>query len=356
MKKIAATGIIVLVLAGIALAMFGWDVQDTVEESVKPVKIIEVFSEIAPVVLDYIGTVSPGEVRQLGFKSPGKIAGVYVVEGESVKKGDMLAALDTKELLHARESANEDLKSARSALEFSQSVFQRMEELYREGAVSQQDLEKAILDKDLRQASYSQATVNMENIQSSIEDAVLVAGMDAYIVDVLFKEGEMAAAVYPVVVIRNGDLVVNTGLSEGDAAKVLPGAPVKVKAGDREVFGEVVSVDPVPDEDTRTYNAKISLEENSFSIGAVVKLEIMLGEEEGIWIPLTSVMADGEDYVYIVEDERAVRKKVTIDRTRSSRVRVKGLNPGDALVVEGYRGLKDGDRVGIINKTSAKGC
>ncbi|MDD3851606.1 MAG: biotin/lipoyl-binding protein, partial [Firmicutes bacterium] len=96
MKKTAATVITVLVLAVAAFSLFWGNGQEESQEAEKPVKVMEVSSEPTPVVLNYTGTVSPGEVRQLGFKSPGKIAGVYVVEGESVKKGDMLAALDTK--------------------------------------------------------------------------------------------------------------------------------------------------------------------------------------------------------------------------------------------------------------------
>lgn len=347
MKKVTAAGIIVLVLAVAVFAFLGRDSRDTAEDREKPVRVMKVSSETTPVVLDYTGIVSPGEVRQMAFKSSGKIAGVYVEEGGFVKKGEMLAALDIKELLHAKDDAEQGLRSALDAFEFSRSVCQRMEDLYLEGAVSLQDLEKARLDRDLQKAVYNRAAVNMESIQSSIGDAVLVAETDAYVTDILFKEGEMAAAGYPVIILRSENLVVNAGLSEGDAAKVKPGTSVKVKGGGREIPGQVSFVDLVPDEETRTYNAKIAIQESPFKIGAVVSLEIILGEGEGIWIPLASVMADGRDYVYIVEDDRAVKTEVAIDGARSSRVRVKGLNPGDILVIEGYRNLKDGEMVDI---------
>lgn len=347
LKKVIAAGIVVVILACLAPALFGGEGPDAGQETIKPVRVMKVSADITPVVLEYTGIVAPGDVRQMSFKSSGRIAGIYVEEGQWVKKGDMLAALDTKELLHAKEDTVQELKSALNALEFCQSECQRMEALYREGAVSFRDLEKARLDRDLQQAAGIRAEVNMKNIQSRIEDAVLAAEMDAFVTDVSAKEGEMAAAGYPVVIIRSGDLVVNAGLSEVDAIKVKPGTPVRVKVGDREVFGQADFIDPVPDEATRTYNAKVVLRECPFNIGAVVKLEILLGEEEGIWIPVTSVMVDGEDYIYIVENDRVVRKRVDISGSRSSRVRVSGLNPGDILVIEGHKNLKDGDRVSI---------
>lgn len=349
MKKIIIAGVIVLIIVSIACVYSGGNNKDAAPDRIKPVRIMDITSETKAVVLDYTGIVSPGDIRKMGFKSPGKIAKIHVKEGEAVEAGDVLATLDMKELLLAEESASEDLESTRNALEFSQSVYERMEGLFQQGAVSLQDLEKAKLDLDLQRANYNRASVNSKNVQSNIEDTVLIADTDAYITDILFKEGEMAGAGYPVIIIRSGDLTVNTGLSEEDAAKVRPGAPVYAKDGNREIPGKVTQVDAMPDESTRTYNAKITLEENPFNIGAIIKLQIVLGEEEGLWIPVSSIMADGEDYVYVIEDGRAMRKNVTIEGSRSSKARVKGLSPGDALVVEGYGNLKQDDHVEIEN-------
>ncbi len=347
MKRIIIAGVLVLIIASVGFAYFQQGNDDVPGDMVKPVRVMEVSMESTPIALYYTGTVSPEEIRKVGFKNPGKIAGLYVEENDYVNKGDLIATLDTKELALARSDARESLESAKDAMEFSRVVYERMDNLFKEGAISLQDYEKAKLDQDLQQTAYNRAEVNFKNIQNSIDDATLKADTEGYVMDVLFKEGEMAGAGYPVVIMRCGEPVINSGLSEDDASKVKPGMPVLIKTGTKEVPGEVSRIASVPDEGTRTYNTKIIPEENSFNIGAIVKFQIILGEEEGLWIPLQPIMTDGADYVYVVEDGRAIRKNVTIEMTRSSRVRVKGLDAGDFLVTEGYKNLKDNDEVCI---------
>ncbi len=347
MKKIAITCAIVLLLTGVAITLSRQNDNDITEDTIKPVGVTEVSIENVPIALHYTGTVSPQETRKVGFKNPGKIVGIYVEKGDRIKKGDLIAELDTKELLLAEKDAKENLESAKDAMAFCQSLYERVDSLFKEGAVSLQDYEKAKLDWDLQRANYNRAEVNYKNIRNSIEDATLRADTTGYAMDVLLKEGEMVGAGYPIIVMRCGGLVINVGLSEDDASKVKQGTPVIVDAGSKKISGEISSINVIPDEGTRTYNAKIILEENPFNVGALVKLQIVLGEEEGLWIPVHPIMTDGADYVYVVEGEQAVRRDIRIESVRSGRVKVEGLNAGDLLVVEGYRNLKDKDEVCI---------
>lgn len=62
-------------------------------------------------------------------------------------------------------------------------------------------------------------------------------------------------------------------------------------------------------------------------------------------IPISSILNDGEDYVYVVENGRAVRKNITLGDAHEDKVSVEGLKAGDKLVIEGMKEIKAGYRV-----------
>jgi len=53
----------------------------------------------------------------LSFKLPGKIEKIYVNEGDNIKKGEILAKLDTKDLIIKQKALKEDINSLKSKIE-----------------------------------------------------------------------------------------------------------------------------------------------------------------------------------------------------------------------------------------------
>ena len=105
------------------------------------------------------------------------------------------------------------------------------------------------------------------------------------------------------------------------------------------------------DSKSGTYSAEIKLlnpiDNSKFYIGQSAKVYINEGEKNGIWIPITSILNDGQDYVYVVEDGHAVKKNVTLGQTNENLVCVEGLKSGDNLVNEGMKNIKAGYQVSV---------
>lgn len=375
--------------------------EQAAKERVKPVKTLEIAEQTSPSVLSYSGIVSPGELKELSFKSSGRIGKIHVEKGQSIKKGDVLAELEDQDLRFALAAAEGQMEAARSAYEkalngataeeiknaelnekkardaytYALNNYKRAEALYTGGAISKNELEKAKLEADVRESELQQAKEALSQVKNGarsedekallnqlkqaqadyeykaglVKDAVMTSDVDGYVVDILYERGELAPAGYPVAVVRTGEIVVNVGLSEKDAAAVKPGAKARIISGEKAVDGTVASVSHIPDAQTRTYNAEISVPENSMSLGAVVKADIITGSETGIWIPLVSMLSDGTDYVYLAKDGIAVKREVVIESVTGKLVKVKGLSTGERLVIEGMKSLKAGDRISIQN-------
>ncbi|OOM76512.1 efflux RND transporter periplasmic adaptor subunit [Clostridium sp. BL-8] len=366
-----------------------------------PVKISELQNESHSSTLEYEGITGGSEVRKLSFKSSAKISKIYVTKGQHINKGDSLVDLDKSDLNLAESAAQaqmgaaqaqydkavngaqaEDINKAQIAVknaqdnyDYCKDLYDKTANLYQIKAATEQQVNDAKNKLDGCESALNAAKETLNQLQNGtraedkqaaldqlnaakadydskvnlVQDASLTADEDGYVVDILCKEGEMQQAGYPVVLIRSENQVVTVGLSDDDVKKVQAGTKAEVKIDDTTTDGEIMNIVQAPDKQSGTYSAEIKIlnqiDNNKYYIGESVKVNIDNGEESGIWIPISSILNDGQDYVYTVEDERAVRKNVTLGNTNENEVCVDGLKAGDNLVTEGMKNIKAGYQV-----------
>jgi multidrug efflux pump subunit AcrA (membrane-fusion protein) len=365
---------------------------------VKPVAVMELKEGSYPVMLHYTGTVESKEVKRYAFKTAGRIAEVFVKEGQSVKKGDKLVLLEQQDLKFTVDAAKTQMEAAKAQYEkavngareeeirlaelnvhkaqssynFLQDQYKKIKELYQNGAVSQQSLEECQLQ--MEQAKYSleqaektlelakngarreeieallkqveTAKANFEANEKLMQDALITADSDGYVLSVISKENEIAAAGSPVVVVGNSEYIGKVGLIEEDVSKVMIGDEVKVDIGGKQMKGKITTIHKVPDDANRTYTAEISFDNTAgVNIGAVIKVVMNAGRQTGIWVPIQYILNDGEDYVYVIENSRAKRKNVKLNGMIEEKVCAQGLSEGDMLITEGIKSIKDGYEV-----------
>ncbi len=366
-----------------------------------PVKTVGLQNQSYPSDLEYEGITGGSEVRKLSFKSPAKISKIYVVKGQQVKKGDNLVDLDKSDLNLAENAAQaqmdsaqaqydkavngaqaEDINKAQIAVKNAQDEYNYCKDLYDktvnlfqikaatqqqvndlkiklDGSESQLNAAKETLtqlqngtreeDKQAALAQVNAAKADYDSKVNLVQDASLVADEDGYVVDVLCKEGEMQQAGYPVILVRSDDQVVTVGLSDDDVKKIQVGTKAKVKIDDDTTDGEIMNIVQAPDKQSGTYSAEVKIlnqiDNDKYYVGQSVKVYIDNGEKSGIWIPISSILNDGQDYVFTVEDGRAVRKNVTLGDTNENEVCVEGLEVGQTLITEGMKNIKAGYQV-----------
>jgi multidrug efflux pump subunit AcrA (membrane-fusion protein) len=373
------------------------------EAKIYPVKAVELQDKSYPITLEYEGITGGSEVRKLSFKSPARVSKIYVSKGQHIKKGDNLVDLDKTDVKFAMEGAKaqmdaasaqynkavngaqaEDINKAQVAVKNAEDNYNYCKDLYNKNvtlfeihAATQQQVndiknkldgsESALKaaketlnqiqngtreeDKQAALAQVNAAKANYDSKINLVQDASLTADEDGYIVDVLCKEGEMQPAGNPVVLVRSENQVVTVGLSDEDVKKIQLGTKAQVKIDDTTADGEIMNIVQMPDKQSGTYSAEIKIsnliDSSKFYIGQSVKVYINQGEKNGIWIPIASILNDGEDYVYVVEDGRAVRKNITLENTNENEVCVGGLKAGDNIVNEGMKNIKAGYQISV---------
>jgi len=363
----------------------------------KPVTVRVLKEETNNTTLDYIGVVGTDPTHNLSFKSGGKIKAIHVHKGQKITVGSPLASLDTQELQLAFDAAEAQLASvqaqyekavngadaedirrvqlsvqmAKDAYTFSSDNLIKTQSLFKSGAASQNSLDQIKLETELRKSELEQANQVLtqmtagtriedldtlaaqvdqakasRNIHSkALSDAELISDIEGVVLDILHENGEMIAAGYPVVIIGNNTRTAIVGVTNDDYPNISIGMSAQV--GKEVIKATVTNISEIPDNMTRTYEVELALPKNAYTTGTIVDVSFLTGTTTGIWIPLAAIMAEGDHFVFLERDRKAVKTRVVIEELKGTDARVSGLSTGDHLVVEGIHRLIEGDLIDV---------
>lgn len=319
---------------------------------VPQVRVASVGAIDRPAAITGVGTVALRREASLGFTSPGRIARLTVNEGDIVRPGQLLAALDTT-------TVTADLHRARAERERAAAEFRRSETLMAQGWITRPRLENA-------KASLQAAEASVSAAQFQTANATIVAPGRGTVLARLAEPGQVVAAGTPVLVVGEAasGYVLRVPLSDRDAARINRGAPASVTLaamGGAVIQGQVIEVGGRSDRATGTFVVEIGLPADSrLRSGQIGEASITVGDAptQEIRVPATAVFAPraGDGFVFVVDAaSRKVRlRKVAIGETSDDGISVRaGLARGETIAVSRVDRLTDGERIDPIGPAGA---
>ena len=293
------------------------------------------------------GTLQPSVEVRIASPIPEVVEQVFVKEGQAVQRGQVLARFRTSAVEPAALSAEAQRRKA-------EADYARMQNLYKEGAVSEQDVESA-------EVALRAAQANEASAQKRLDEATVRAPASGVISKRAVDSGDR---------VKDGDLLfqlVDTRELEFEAtvpseyvSAVRIGAPVTltVTGADSGLTGRVARVNATVDEATRQVKVYLSVSNRGGRLvgGLFATGRIMLNHvRNAVAVPRTAVRAgpDGKPYVLIVEGGKIARRDVTVGATdeQASQVEIKtGLQGGETVIVGPANGLEAGDPATIAGR------
>lgn len=313
---------------------------ETKEQKPHKVEVTKIVPKTATETLDYSGTIEADNTVSLGFSVAGRVAQIHVQEGQKVRKGQLLAAIDDTSYKNAYDIAN-------AGFELANDNYKRLNELYSKGSLPERDYIAV-------KVNLAQAKANKNMAGKNLEDTKLYAPFSGMITAKLTEIGATAAPGVPAFTIMKTDKVYATAsISESEISKLKIGSEALVEIGsmNKTFKGEVAIVNPSADAVTRTFNVKVRLDnsENQLLPGMISNITINTDHtHEVVSIPVQAVVRDVNDitYAFVVENNKAIKKRVDIGGFKGDQVVItKGLSPGDLLISKGYTTVKDGQEV-----------
>ncbi len=295
-------------------------------------------------VIDATGTIEPVNSVDLSATASGTLETVYVKQNEKVTKGQVLANIESKAL-------NSSIKQAQNTLENKESYYNRLNDLYKQGAIAYQTMDDARL-------AYLNAQAEYDKAKADLNDTIITSPMDGTVIGEPMKEGEtvsqgLSSQMVIVTVADLSSMKIELLVDETDIGEVAIGQSVSF------------TVDAYPGRTFHGTVSDISKKEHSSSSGSTssssvvyytVYVDINNDELEGLYpsmtaraeiggrenknalvVPVTALRSDTKgSYVYLKEGEDLSKVYVTTGITTDKEVEiVSGVNEGDEIVVSG---------------------
>lgn len=290
------------------------------------------------------GTLQPSLEVRIASPIPEVVEQVLVKEGQPVQRGQVLARFRTSAVEPAALSAEAERRKA-------EADYARMQNLYREGAVSEQDVESAEVALRAAQASEAMAKKRLDEstVRAPASGAISKRAVDS---GDRVKDGDLLFEL-----VDTRELEFEATVPSEYAAAVRIGAPVllTVTGADSSVTGRVARVNATVDEATRQVKVYLTVANPGRRLvgGLFATGRIVLHQVSGaVAVPRTAVRIgpDGRTYVLIVAAGRIARRDVTVGAAdeQASLVEIKtGLQGGETVIVGPANGLEAGEPVSI---------
>lgn len=264
-KRMALAGGIVAALA--AAGWYGWQHYHAEEDALSRYLIASVQQGDIEDLVTATGSLQPSDYVDVGAQVSGQLEKIYAEVGSVVKKGDLLAEIDStvyRATVDARRAALKNLQATllarQSDLQLAEQQMLRQQNLARDSATSEESLQQS--QASLRsaraqvasvQAQIEQAESTLRVDETSLKYAQILAPMDGVVVSISLKQGQtINASQSSPTLLRIADLstmTVQTQVSEADVTRLRPGMPVyftTLGSRNRRYQGELRKVEPTP--------------------------------------------------------------------------------------------------------------
>lgn len=293
-----------------------------------------------------------GELESINeaFISPetsGQITDIKVKEGQTVKKGQVLAKLNTSLI-------EKNIKEVKTSLNFAKVMFEKQSQLWEKNIGSELQYLEA-------KNNFETLTSRYESLQAQYNMSIIKAPFDGHIEEITLKKGELASpgmGFMQLVDIKK--LILKANLSEAYLAAVNKGDVVEVifpSYPDLKINAEVSRTGNVINKQNRTFVVEVKLNNFENRLKPNMLANVIFNDytsDNSIVVPSILVKHDMKGkYLFVLTkkegDNISTKRYVETGRTYKDKTEIiSGLKAGETIITDGYNNVSDGSIVNII--------
>jgi len=240
----------------------------------------------------------------------GIVKSINVIEGQSVKKGQVLATIESPEFAKLQEA----YLTSKSNLEFLTLEYERQKTLSEENVNSKKVFQKTKAEFEMEKARLSSlrqqlAVLNLSGSNSPSSVMPILAPISGYITEINIKIGSNAEVGKPLLsIVDNSQLHVDLLVYEKDLQKVKPGQNIHfvlTNQDNTEISGKVFNVGKAFENETKSVavHADIANKSQTLIPGMYVNALIDVGAKDVQALPVEAVIkAEGREFIFILEE------------------------------------------------------
>ena len=317
-------------------------------------------------------TLAPIYARTTGY-----VKAWYHDIGSHVRKGDLLAVIETPELDQQLAQAKAELATAQSNEALAKVTANRYKGLLQQNAVSQQDTDNALAQLQARSAEVSSAQANVQRLQELVSFERVTAPFDGIVTARNLDVGQLVSSAGSTTTPGAGIVTNSKPMFEISAVGKLrvyvsvpqvyaPDAKTGVVATlslpqfpGKTFKGKLVRTSDAVDPLTRTLLAEIEVENRSGELlpGSYTQVHLSVTKAvPALVIPVSAAILepDGLRVAVVDANQRVHLVRVTTGRDSGATIQVlAGLDPGQKIIASPPDSLSDGEQVRIVEHTGA---
>lgn len=308
----------------------------------------------------FTGTSRTDKVIDLSFRTSGVLSELNLKLGQEVKKGDLLAKLDNVQARLNYENAISARNSAQSQMRTAKSNLDRVRSLYEKGGSSLRDFETAKDSHKTAQQNYNSAVRTVDIQKDQVSFGVLYAPADGVISAVNVEINENVNMGSSIATLNSGsDMEIALGVPESVINFIRKDMPADItfaSLAGQSFNGKVLEVSPTIDTNTATYPVTVVVADPSNEVKSGMSANVnfkIAGNNvpEQLVVPANAVGEDANGrFVFLLtqngENWTANKKTVQIGQLTANGFEIlSGIQPGDRIATAGLQTLLDGQTV-----------
>ena len=280
----------------------------------------------------------------------GRVAKIYVDEGDVVKKGQALAKIDDGGLYN-------ELKLVESQAKLAKTIYERQSKLWNDKIGSEIQYLEA-------KTNYEIQNNRLKSITESLAKTTITAPFNGTIDEIFIEEGNLVSP--PMMpdqgnafrIINLNELYVESVIPESFIGKIKKGAEVQVeipvlnKSFNSTIKHSVSSINEL----SRTFKIEVSVPKNDLDLIPNLNVEVNVLDytnSQAILVPESIVSEDSDNnkFLFTVLNNKAKKTIVETGYTQNGMIEITtGLDVNEIVINEGGRIVKDGQNVKIFNE------
>lgn len=333
---IISISLLALVGCGKKEVVVSESIEQIQEKEGVPVKVVELTKENYSQELSFSGKIKGLKESTVTSSIAGRIETIVKDVNSRVKEDEVVINVPT-------DVPASQFSQAKDAYELAENTYNRMLNLFKTGAISQQDLDQV-------EVQYKVAKSNFESINQilNIESPIngLISIMYAQVGEII-TPGQILFQV-----VDDSCYKTRVYVPESQIKDVKKGQKVTATWGDIVLTGKVSKVSTAIDMDTNAFIVDILYPNNKqdIKIGVTAEIKIEVYNTKAIAVESQYVLTDGDqNYVYVQNGDKAQKRIVKIARRLNGKLEVaSGLNDGDILIAQGTNYLSDNSLIKIV--------
>ena len=406
------------VIAGLAMALTlaGCHKDEREKEPEVPVQVVTVEKTTLQHTVTAEGILFPLQQAAVTPKTSAPVKAFYVKRGDSVRKGELIATLENRDLAAAAQDtkgtyeqaqatyttttaagipeqlqkARLDLQAAKALLGAQQKIYSSRQELFQQGAMPRKELDQAGVDLTNARNQYNIAQKHYDSLmaigkqeelksaagqlesakgkymgaQAQLSYSEIRSPIAGVITDRPLYAGEMAAAGTPLLTVMEvSQVIVRAHIPQPEVAllKVGDAAAIRAPGEQQPVEGRVTVVSPALDPNSTTVEVWVQAKnpKRHLKPGTSVQLSMLAQTVPGaLVIPAVALLTEQDGSTQVMQvssDHHAHLKDVKVGIRQGDQIQItEGINAGDRIVATGAYGLPDNSKIKVAENSNSK--